>query len=115
MDAKPSLASAVALDHIAGADWKPAREATDRRTHQKTSCATLATAALMADQRDSSETGRRRADIPVNRCGKRVAERRAEPQRPTLRAHPGWIESGCAPASLILRMSLSENRFPLFR
>ena len=30
-------------------------------------------------------------------------------------AHPDWVESGCAPASLILRMSLSENRFPLFR
>src|SRR5262245_14131156 len=35
MDAKPSLASAVALDHIAGADWKPAWKTIDRRTHQK--------------------------------------------------------------------------------
>src|SRR5262245_57274939 len=31
------------------------------------------------------------------------------------RAHPDWIESGCALDSLALRMSLSENRFPLFR
>src|SRR5262249_12401161 len=80
MDAKPALASAVALDHIAGADRKPAWKTIDRRTHQKTSCATLATVAVMADQRDSSETGRRRADIPVNRCGKRVAKDRVEPQ-----------------------------------
>jgi hypothetical protein len=31
------------------------------------------------------------------------------------RTHPDWMESGCALASLILRMSLLENRLPLFR
>jgi hypothetical protein len=31
------------------------------------------------------------------------------------RAHPDWIEWRCALDSLVLRMSLSENRFPLFR
>src|SRR5882672_11652625 len=31
------------------------------------------------------------------------------------RAHPGSVESGCALDSLSLRMSYSENRFPLFR
>src|SRR5262245_21142905 len=107
MDAQPALASAVALDHVAGADRKPAGKTIDRGTHRKPPEELSLLPEVMADQRDSSETGRRRADIPVNRCGKRVAVRRARPQPPT--------ESGCAPASLILRMSLSENRFPLFR
>src|SRR6266850_8045461 len=31
------------------------------------------------------------------------------------RTHPGFVESGCALDSLSLRMSYSENRFPLFR
>jgi hypothetical protein len=35
MDAKPALASAVALDHVAGADREPAGKAIYRRTHQK--------------------------------------------------------------------------------
>jgi hypothetical protein len=41
MDAKPALASAVALDHVAGADRKPAWKTIYRRTHHKTSGATL--------------------------------------------------------------------------
>jgi hypothetical protein len=32
-----------------------------------------------------------------------------------IRAHPDWVDAGCALASLIWRRSHSENRFPLIR